>query len=286
MMNLPFVWKPEVKNGRTYLPIETSRMYCNNCGNKGHVFKSCPEPIISYGIILIDQPSIPLKTLPKILMVRRKDSMAFTEFLRGKYEVDHIDYIILLLSNMTKNEHAVLQRLTFEQLWTLHWGVGRDHHSKEFELSREKFNQLHISDLIKGLEGYSESEWGFPKGRRSPRESDMDCAIREFSEETNISRESYVICKNLLLSETFNGTNGIPYRHDYFVALLRDPGSIDLEQTMTTMQKKEVSAIEWKSIEECKSITRPHYTQRSELLESFKRIIQTFDLQDNIAFNQ
>jgi len=219
-------------------------------------------------------------------MVRRKDSMAFTEFLRGKYELDNIPYIIVLLSNMTKSEHDVLEKLTFEKLWTLHWGVGRDHHSKEFELSREKFNQLNILELTKGLKGYEESEWGFPKGRRSPRESDMDCAIREFGEETNISRDSYVICNNLLLSETFIGTNNVPYRHDYFVALLRNPDSINLEQAMTLMQKKEVSAIEWKTIDECKRITRPHYIQRPELLESFKRIVQTFDLQDNIAFNQ
>ena len=64
--------------------MEKRTMYCNNCGRRGHVFKSCTEPIISYGIILIDKPMLPVKELPKILMVRRKDSMAFTEFLRGK----------------------------------------------------------------------------------------------------------------------------------------------------------------------------------------------------------
>jgi len=261
-------------------------MYCNNCGKRGHAFRSCTDPVISYGIILIDSPIIPVKTLPKILMVRRKGSMAFTEFLRGKYDVDNILYIKNLLTNMTKAEHTFLTTMTFDELWTLHWGVGRDHHSKEFEVSKEKFDKLVMSELVEGLDSYDETEWGFPKGRRTPRESDIDCAIREFSEETNIPRESYVICKNLLLTETFTGTNGIPYRHDYFVAMLRDPDSIDLQQALTSTQKKEVSAIEWKTIEECKIITRPHYIQRPSLLESFERIIQTFDLQDNVAFNQ
>jgi len=266
--------------------MEKRTMYCNNCGRRGHVFKSCTDPIISYGIILIDKPMLPVKDLPNILMVRRKDSMAFTEFLRGKYELENLAYVVNLLSNMTKSEHELLQKHTFDELWTIHWGVGRDHHSKEFEMSKERFNQLKISELVQGLIGYDESEWGFPKGRRAPRETDMECALREFSEETNISRDSYVICKNLLLTETFIGTNGVPYRHDYFVAVLREPDSIDLEQAMTTMQKREVSAIEWKTIEQCRAITRPHYIQRPELLESFKRIIQTFDLQDNVAFNQ
>lgn len=266
--------------------MEKRTMYCNNCGRRGHVFKSCTDPIISYGIILIDKPMLPVKELPNILMVRRKDSMAFTEFLRGKYDLENLPYVINLLSNMTKTEHEILQKHSFDELWTIHWGAGRDHHSKEFEVSKERFNKLNISELVQGLVGYNESEWGFPKGRRAPRETDMECAIREFSEETNISRDSYVICKNLLLTESFTGTNGVPYRHDYFIAVLREPDSIDLEQAMTTMQKREVSAIEWKTIDQCKTITRPHYIQRPELLESFKRIIQTFDLQDNVAFNQ
>jgi 8-oxo-dGTP pyrophosphatase MutT (NUDIX family) len=261
-------------------------MYCNNCGKRGHAFKTCTEPIISYGIILIDSPTIPVKKLPKILMVLRKDSMAFTEFLRGKYEVDNILYIKNLMSNMTKAEHIFLLTKTFDELWTLHWGIGRDHHSKEFESSKEKFEKLVIADLVQNLEGYDESEWGFPKGRRTPRESDIDCAIREFSEETNIPRNAYVICKNLLLTESFLGTNGIPYRHDYFVAMLREPDSVDINQAMTTMQQKEICAIEWKTIKQCQETTRPHYIQRKDLLESFKRIIQTFDLQDNVAFNQ
>ena len=143
-----------------------------------------------------------------------------------------------------------------------------------------------MSELVKGLSGYQESEWGFPKGRRSPRESDMDCAIREFTEETNIQRSAYVICKNLLLSETFNGTNGVPYRHDYFIALLQKPSAIDLGQVMTTMQQKEVSAIEWKTVDECRNLTRPHYLQRNQLLNSFNIIIKMFEIQDNIASNQ
>jgi len=261
-------------------------MYCNNCGRRGHVFKSCTEPIISYGIILIDKPILPVNEPAKLLMIRRKDSMAYTEFLRGKYEQDNIPYIKTLLSNMTITEYDLLRVSTFDELWTHHWGVGRDHHSKEFEISKERFNTLNITELLDGLHGYEESEWGFPKGRRAPRENDIECAIREFNEETNIPRESFAICNNLLLSETFTGTNGVPYRHDYFIALLRNPALINLEQAMTTMQKKEVSAIAWKSVDECRTLSRPHYVQRPALLDSFEKIIQTFDLQDNVASNQ
>lgn len=260
-------------------------MYCNNCGKRGHIFKSCTDPVISCGIILIDKPNLPLNPSDiNLLMVRRKDSMAYTEFLRGKYELNATDYIKTLLSNMTYDEHTRLCSTSFEELWTLHWGVGRDHHSREYEISKEKFDQLVITDLTGS--GYNEPEWGFPKGRRAHRETDIDCALREFSEETNIPRDAFIICRNLLLSESFNGTNEIPYRHNYFIALLREPGSIDLHQVMTSMQKREVSAIEWKSVQECRSLTRPHYIQRGEMLNSFERIVKTFDLQDNLPFKQ
>ena len=262
-------------------------MYCNNCGRRGHIFKSCLDPVISCGIILIDKPQLPLDANKlNILMVRRKDSMAYTEFLRGKYEVTNNDYVRILLSNMTTSEHEKLSSLSFEQLWTLHWGVGRDHHSREFELSRDKFNQLNISEITKTIESYNEPEWGFPKGRRAHRETDMECALREFSEETNIPRDAFVICRNIVLTEAFNGTNEVAYKHIYFIALLREPDSIDLQQVMTSMQKREVSAIEWKSLSNCRALTRPHYIQRNDMLNSFERIVQTFDLQDNLPFKQ
>jgi 8-oxo-dGTP pyrophosphatase MutT (NUDIX family) len=221
-----------------------------------------------------------------MMMVRRKDSMAYTEFLRGKYEPTQHDYIRVLLSNMTTSEHGLLRTFPFNELWTRHWGVGRDHHSKEFVISREKFDSLNIPALLRGVTGYDEPEWGFPKGRRNNRESDIDCALREFSEETNIPRSSFVVCKNIVLSEAFNGTNGVPYKHIYFIALLREPESIDLEQVMTSAQKREVSGIEWKSVLQCREHTRPHYIQRNMMLDSFERIVETFDLQDNLPFKQ
>ena len=59
-------------------------MYCNNCGEKGHVFRDCIQPIMSCGLILLDSLKLPCdpKTV-KVLLVRRKNSMAFTEFVRG-----------------------------------------------------------------------------------------------------------------------------------------------------------------------------------------------------------
>jgi len=263
-------------------------MYCNNCGGKGHVFKICSEPITSCGLILIDKSTLP--TNPKdvrVLMVRRKDSMAYTEFLRGKYKTNDEPYIKKLLSNMTVGEQTILCTTPFDDLWTSHWGTEKGHHSQEYESSKERFASIDIASLVASVShGFSETEWGFPKGRRVHRESDMDCALREFSEETNITRDSFIICKNLVLTESFNGTNGVHYKHVYFVCLLVPEKELNLKKKMTSMQKCEISGIDWKTIKQCRMLTRPHYTQRSEMLDSLERALNTFDLQDNVVFKQ
>ena len=252
---------------------KNSKMYCNNCGKRGHVFKVCRDPIISCGLILINNSKLPIENPLEVLMVKRKDSMAYTEFLRGKYTIDDVDYLKKLFSNMTSQEHLKLNLYTFEYLWTMHWGDDTGH-SKEYETSLVKFNSLNFKELLKDIQGYSESEWGFPKGRRARHESDLDCAIREFSEETNIPRTSYTICSNLILKEQFTGTNGIPYSHIYFIALKKEDIVFN---ELTLMQEKEISDISWKTLKECHSLIRPHYSQRKELLNSLERIVNTFN---------
>ena len=40
--------------------------YCNNCGIKGHLYKDCRHPIMSYGHIIFRRDD------NKILMIQRK----------------------------------------------------------------------------------------------------------------------------------------------------------------------------------------------------------------------
>jgi 8-oxo-dGTP pyrophosphatase MutT (NUDIX family) len=250
-------------------------MYCNNCGEKGHAFRDCGHPIMSCGIILLDSSKLPCdpRTV-KVLMVRRKHSMAFTEFVRGKYEPRNLIFIKKLLANMTFDEHKLLKTLEFSDIWTQHWGVGRDHHSHEYELSKARFEGLDINSLI-GTEGYPESEWGFPKGRRQQREADLNCAIREFSEETDISRDLYTVCKNLLFEETFKGTNDIEYKHVYFLSITT--GEIKLNTILSHEQEREICEMRWMTLAECALTTRQHLLQRPKLLENLEKTITLFN---------
>jgi ADP-ribose pyrophosphatase YjhB (NUDIX family) len=252
-------------------------MYCNNCGQKGHLFRTCRDPVLSCGIFLIDSPALPVDaTQMRILMIRRKDSMSFAEFMRGKYEPTDLDYLGRLVKNMTLKEQSAMVCEPFEVLWKQLW--GDDRMTSDYAVSREKFNQLNRLELmLNNLSSYIEPEWGFPKGRRMRGETDLDCALREFGEETNIPREAFVVLRNIVLEETFMGLNGIRYRHVYFVGLLKHPEMLNLTQRFTPMQKREISGIAWKSFAEAQALVRPHHVERMGMLNQLKDIVETFE---------
>ena len=261
--------------------MTTKQMYCNNCGGSGHMFRSCKDPIISCGVLLLRGIYEPL-CLPidpkevSVLMVRRKDSMAFMEFVRGKYNFNSPDYVKMLMSNMTTTEHDLISEKNFESLWRKLWGNGRELDSEEYQLAKQKFDSLDVAKLLKDTPAkFKDPEWGFPKGRRMRGESDVDCAVREFFEETNIESSAYKVFPNINFSETFVGTNGVNYRHVYFVALLKDSRQFNLEAKLTAVQRREVSAVEWKSLKECRNITRPHYTERKKLIVELEKRVKT-----------
>lgn len=262
--------------------MNTRTMYCNNCGGKGHVFKTCKDPVTSCGILLIrgksDSTSLPCDpATTSILMVKRKDSMAYMEFIRGKYSPSDTLYIQRLMKHMTKQEQEQIRKEDFDTLWTKLWGVGRDTHSTEYFLAKENYETIDREGLLDKSESvFTEPEWGFPKGRRSKGETDLDCAVREFWEETNIKSEAYSVIPTLSFTEIFTGTNDVKYKHVYFLALLKDPSLLPNEKALTFVQRKEVSEVGWKSFTEAKEITRPHYTERKKILCELERRIQEY----------
>ena len=98
---------------------------------------------------------------------------------------------------------------------------------KEYKQSKLNFGILQegkLKDIINqcGLV-YETPEWEFPKGRRSSHETNMKCAIREFEEETDVSKNEYTLLDNVSpLTEEFIGSNGVRYKHIIF-AFYKDP---------------------------------------------------------------
>ena len=178
---------------------------CNNCGKHGHLFYQCKLPITSYGIILFSCKADEEKNnCIKFLMIRRKDTFGYIDFIRGKYSPYNNEHIQNIINEMSVNEKERIVSETFEQLWKMMWGDSTNNqHKNEENASLKKFelikNGITVNDEKITLENivknsttsWEETEWEFPKGRRDYDEKDLDCALREFEEETNIKSEKY-----------------------------------------------------------------------------------------------
>jgi len=172
---------------------------CRNCGINGHLYKDCLHPIMSFGIICYKVENGEIR----YVMIQRKDSLAFMEFVRGKYNQTDINYIKQLVDYMTENEKEMLLENTFDTIWNYTWCQSSQNifkHTKEYIESKMKFdyviNNMCFVNVIKSSKvkcNYLEQEWGFPKGRKKVRESDIDCAIREFCEETQLYKDDIQI---------------------------------------------------------------------------------------------
>ncbi|ARF09232.1 NUDIX hydrolase [Catovirus CTV1] len=285
-----------------------NNLYCTNCGKRGHDYKNCGDPVTSLGIILLKFDGIlnnnhfvlegnnnivassgirandnrdlnlysEIKYDVKFLMIRRKHTLGYIEFIRGRYKTDNFDGIIFLFQQMTKSEIEKIGKFSFDELWNDFWGKSEKKKNMEHEYikSKEKFNMLKNDKTPLGLSfyvlnvkpGLNEGEWGFPKGRRNRNESDIECAKREFQEETGMNSDDYSVINSLEpLTEEFIGTNGVKYRHIYFIAKAENDKQPKVDEN-NVIQNTEVGGIDYFTYFDGIRLIRHHHIHRKNML--------------------
>ena len=271
-----------------------NEVICSNCGERGHVFRVCTHPVSSYGILCFRIVESASGVKPEYLMVQRKDSLGFVEFVRGKYNVDDDDYIGALFSNMTRDERTrVSNAETLDVLWSHLWREKEDtawqHKTgffKDLEDARRKFETIR-SKIGTLMESYPnelpETEWGLCKGRRSANETNLECALREFGEESGLNpRHLKLMRDSCTVEEMFRGSNGVWYRHIYYVA--KATAKLLGTRVKVPHSNREIRACEWYDIEECLKRIRPVYTQRRTIMMQVHAAI--IDSLKNVALHQ
>lgn len=261
--------------------------FCGNCGKLGHTYKRCHHPITSCGIILykVNEPYLENEKNEdkyKYLMVQRKDTLGFIEFLRGKYRERDNAYIVRLLEMMTVCEIDKLRKFSFDELWDFLWqNRNINHYKNEYEESKSKFyrikdrNEKSLNTLIDESNiKYIDRDWGFPKGRRNLRESDYDCALREFEEETGYSRDDYKVLKNIApLEEVFYGSNGIKYKHIYYIGQSLKDVELKIDHTNYN-QCTEISKVGWFLLNESLIKIRPYNEEKKKVLKKVNKLLK------------
>ena len=127
---------------------EKKASFCNNCGSKNHTFNKCVEPITSIGIIAFHLSEKGIK----YLMIQRKDTLGFVDFIRGKYNIKNLQYLLNIFNEMTVQEKTMLKLCTFQQLWDHMWNYRNIsvRYKNEMEHSKKKFESLKEGVEIEG----------------------------------------------------------------------------------------------------------------------------------------
>ena len=300
-----------------------NKFFCLNCGKNGHISKKCLFPIISIGIICIrlkadidlntiihlikkKQNNLPLSFEEKAnfetmfqrlqaidlsnfnecieyLLIKRKNSLNYVEFIRGKYDINNIDYLEKSINFITTEERKKIQENDFPTLWTDLWGESEiKKNNSEYNDAIYKFNLLKKGFLLKKNEmsiyyslakicdnaiySFMEPEWGFPKGRRNSKEKNIECAKREFEEETNINEKEYDIVNIAPFEETYLASNNLKYKHIYYISQMKDKHSDVYINPKNSSQTIEVGGIEWANFDKAMERFRQYNIEKKNIL--------------------
>ena len=290
-------------NGIFGTNVNTNLTVCNNCGKPGHAFYQCKHPITSVGIVVFRpvNDSTTSRDKYEYLMIRRRFSIGYMEFIRGKYPLYNKQYLLNIISEMTDLERANVATQDFDELWQQLWGdhVGIQYRNEENH-SRDKFEALKagikcsvpggssgssgggyseysrqsLVEECNAVKRWTEPEWGFPKGRHDRKENDLLCALREFEEETGYNRTALHLVHNLLpLEEIFTGSNFKSYKHKYYVATL-DAAA----EPLPAHSSSEVGEMLWMPFSKALAAIRDYNLEKRELLSRVNNILTRYKL--------
>lgn len=250
---------------------------CSNCGATGHFFRECPEPITSFGIMAYRD--VDAESTKQWLLVRRRVSIGYIELMRGKYKIRDTDGIQVLVDQATLTEREHLLSQSFESQWLKLWsGLPSHRYQIEYYNAKTKMELLKQRGVLKAAveastTHWTEPEWGFPKGRRSFRETELDCALRETYEEAGVDPMCLSVVSTITpLEERYQGSNGISYRHRYWVARAPSDLSVRVDES-NHLQCKEIGAVRWCGVEAARALIRPYSVERMVLLEKASAIV-------------
>ena len=276
--------------------------YCNNCGKLGHLLSNCVVPITSLGVVAfrkkLNNPNIISDVIDsdvtesdgddnkfEYLMIQRVDSFGYIEFMRGKYSIHNFQYLKNIIDEMTITEKQNILTKSFDELWSSLWGdySGIQYRGEE-QISKNKYLQLKngidLGNIKYNLESlitssttlWETAEWGFPKGRRNHQEKDVDCAFREFSEETGYSKQTLKQILNVLpYEEIFIGSNVKSYKNKYYLSYMES----NVTQS-SGYQKSEVKNMKWLTYDECMNIIRPYNIEKKNIITSINNTLHKF----------
>ena len=205
------------------------------------------------------------------LMIRRKNTFGYIDIIKGKYNIDNSLLFKILIDSMTNEEKTEILNNNFDYLWNKMWLFPTKFNidtKKKFYLNSKKIYEY----INESKSQWSEPEWEFPKGRKNSKETEINCARREFTEETGIHNID-VIHNVIPYDEIYIGSNLKCYKFKYFLGYIND-----INTDLSNYQKTEVSDVKWFTYDECLNHIRDYHYEKKNNLKKIYSLIKSLRL--------
>lgn len=166
---------------------------------------------LSCGIICFDGDSV--------LLCKRRDTYEYQIIVYGRYQQHNLP---TLVSYLSKSEQKRLVSYSFEDIWDDIWvNKTHDNYVKDFNYAKSRFeaNFELLKSLLASIPSryHKKYKWSFPKGKPNDKEKFINCALREFQEETRIGRRHIHSVMENPLDIIYKGTDDKWYRSIFWI---------------------------------------------------------------------
>lgn len=223
----------------------------------------------------------------EILMVKKRVSYYFLDFVLNKYTHNDISTITNLLSNMTIEEKLILKHMNPKKIWFKAWledvdnpniSLMRLRYYHKFETKfRETINKIKEKKFIKLLNqtNHNDNMWEIPKGRKiNKNEKNLNCAIREFCEETNYDISKITLLNNKEITAKRFVKNTV-YIFNYYIGFTYY-NELNTKKPIDKIQ--EISDVKWLSLNDIKLLNT-----NESVINAVSSIFSILKSQYNIA---
>ena len=234
----------------------------------------------------------PKNSHPEVLLVHKRYTYAFAEFVHGRYFrygyygkyslCQVIARASVLFSQMTTEELLDIWSLNFDTMWYRIW-LSSNSGSEMYKRKLTRFTSTFLGDggvalreALKNTRSQGSLLWEVPKGRREcPWEADIICATRELQEESGIDKSEYRFIPGALRRES-HVSDGVRYIATYYIAVA-NPSLANVPHERPALRSicdmGEVSDMCWFDIERLRFLNK----RIEQLVHPAFRIVKKFN---------
>lgn len=222
-------------------------------------------------------------------MIRRRNSIAMCEILYGNSRFTS-SLIRTLGAGLTHSERMLVRKGSYAEINAIF--STDDLFQTRKQTRRANWRRRHMRSRLETLRSrptfravfgrdgtWNEPEWEFPKGRRqSKHEPDVQCALREFTEETGYPTQDIHLCTpriNTPFVERYRSINGIQYENTYYVARMLTQASPVFDPVKNIYQRHEISDLRWLNVEDVPKLLRPSQSTKLQCLRVVQQYLTT-----------